>query len=38
MNTDDDVDAGDINTQDAQDFGSIAETVDYFDTDFGELD
>lgn len=38
MSTDDDVDAGEISTQEAYDFGAIAEPIDYFDTDFGDLE
>lgn len=38
MNTDDDVDAGEIDTDEAHDFGTIADPMDYFATDFGDLE
>lgn len=38
MSEDEDVDAGEINTQEAHDFGSITEPMEYFDTDFGDLE
>lgn len=38
MNPDDDVDAGEIDTEEPHDFGTIAEPMEYFATDFGGLE